>query len=141
MVFKLGGEEFGVNIMQVQEIIRKGDVTIVPNAPDFVEGVINLRGKITTIINLRKRLGLEDRITNEGQAWVIIVETGNGTVGVEVDSVSEVTSLPKSNIEDIPPMIRGHMDMEYLRGVGKMNGRLIILIDLRKLLNMGSGHE
>ncbi|MGB2727136.1 MAG: chemotaxis protein CheW, partial [Halobacteriota archaeon] len=99
VVFKLGSEDFGVDIMQVREIIRKGDITVVPNAPEFVTGVINLRGLITTIIDLRRKLGLVEKESgvDDQQERVIVVEVDKNTVGMAVDAVTEVTYLSESD--------------------------------------------
>ncbi|MCD6203019.1 MAG: chemotaxis protein CheW [Methanophagales archaeon] len=136
VVFKLGGEDFGVDINQVREIIRKGPTTVVPNAPDFVKGVINLRGQITTIIDLRKKLGLAEKENgDERQERVIVVELGKNTVGMAVDAVTEVTYLSEDDIEEVPAMIKQNIGTEYLKGVGKLPDRLLILIDLKRVLN------
>ena len=135
VVFKLGGEEFGVNISQVREIIRKGDITVVPNAAEFVRGVINLRGQITTVIDLRRRLGLPDKEDGDAQQErVIVVEVGKNTVGMDVDAVTEVTYLSESDIDEVPAMIKQTIGTEYLKGVGKLPNRLLILIDLKRVL-------
>jgi len=137
VVFKLGGEEFGVDIMQVREIIRKGVITAVPNAPEFVTGVINLRGLITTIIDLRRKLGLLEKESGEEeqQERVIVVEVDKTTVGMAVDAVTEVTYLSESDIDEVPAMIKESVGTEYLRGVGKLPNRLLILIDLERVLH------
>jgi purine-binding chemotaxis protein CheW len=136
VIFKLGGEDFGVDINQVREIIRKGDVTVVPNAPEFVKGVINLRGQITTIIDLRKKLGLAEKETgDEQQERVIVVESGENTVGMAVDAVTEVTYLAESDMDEVPPIVKETIGTEYLKGVGKLPNRLLILIDLKHVLN------
>ncbi len=135
VVFKLGGEDFGVDIMQVREIIRKGDMTAVPNAPVFVKGVINLRGQITTIIDLRRKLGLSEKESSDDQQErVIVVEVDKNTVGMAVDAVTEVTYLAESEIDEVPDMIKETIGTEYLRGVGKLPNRLLILIDLKRVL-------
>ena len=106
VVFKLGGEDFGVDISQVREIIRKGDITVVPNAPEFVKGVINLRGQITTIIDLRTKLGLAGKEEgDEQQERVIVVEAGNNMVGMAVDAVTEVTYLSEGDIDEVLSLI------------------------------------
>ena len=136
VVFKLGGEEFGVDIMQVREIIRKEALTVVPNAPDYVKGVINLRGQITTIIDLRKKLGLAEKASgdDEHDERVIVVEVGKNTVGMAVDAVTEVTYLSASEIDEVPAMVKRNIGTEYLKGVGKLPNRLLILIDLKNVL-------
>ncbi|MCW3135660.1 MAG: chemotaxis protein CheW [Canidatus Methanoxibalbensis ujae] len=136
VVFKLGDEEFGVDIMQVREIIKKENITVVPNAPDFVRGVINLRGQITTIIDLKRKLGISSQeSTDSRQERIIVVETGNNVVGMAVDAVTEVTYLSDKDIEEVPPIIKENMQTKYLRGVGKLPDRLLILIDLKEVLN------
>ncbi|MCK4732301.1 MAG: chemotaxis protein CheW [Methanophagales archaeon] len=136
VVFKLGGEDFGVDINQVREIIRKGTATVVPNAPGYVKGVINLRGVITTIIDLRRKLGLtEKEAGDEQQERVIVVEVGKNTVGMAVDAVTEVTYLAESDIDEVPTMVKENIGTEYLRGVGKLPDKLLILIDLKRVLN------
>ncbi|MCD5424869.1 MAG: chemotaxis protein CheW [Methanosarcinaceae archaeon] len=135
VVFELGGEEFGVDITQVREIIRKGDFTTVPNAPSYVKGVINLRGQITTIIDLRMKLGLfNDGAIDEQQARIIIVEIDNNIMGMIVDSVSEVTYLSKKDIDSVPSTLKQSINAEYIKGVGKLPNRLLILIDLKSVL-------
>jgi len=132
VVFTLANETYGIDISAVNEIIRMQDITEVPRTPDFVEGVINLRGRIVPVIDLRKRFGLE--VAEKTQASrIIVVEMDEVTVGMIVDSVSEVLRLPKENIEPTPPMVSG-VDSAYLRGVGKWNDRLIILLDINKVL-------
>ena len=136
VVFKLGGEDFGVDISQVREIIRKGTITVVPSAPEFVKGVINLRGQITTIIDLRKKLGLAEKADGgEQQERVIVVEVGKNTVGMAVDAVTEVTYLSETDIDEVPAMVKENIGTEYLKGVGKLPNRLLILIDLKRVLH------
>ena len=136
VVFKLGGEDFGVDINQVREIIRKGTTTVVPNAPEFVKGVINLRGQITTIIDLRRKLGLaEKEAGDEQQERIIVVEVNKNIVGMAVDAVTEVTYLSESDIDEVPAMVKENIGTEYLKGVGKLPDKLLILIDLKRVLN------
>ncbi|HEY4707780.1 MAG TPA: chemotaxis protein CheW [Thermodesulfobacteriota bacterium] len=132
VTFRLGNEEFSLDILRVQEIIRQMEITRVPKAPDFVEGVINLRGKVIPVLDLRKRFGLgADTSTNETR--IIVVEVGNRTVGLKVDAVSEVLRLPADRVEAPPSMVTG-VDSEYIKGVGKLDGRLLILLDVEKVL-------
>jgi len=136
VVFKLGGEDFGVDINQVREIIRKGTTTVVPNAPEFVKGVINLRGQITTIIDLRSKLGLSQKEAgDEQQERIIVVEVNKNIVGMAVDAVTEVTYLSESDIDEVPTMVKENIGTEYLKGVGKLPDKLLILIDLKRVLN------
>ncbi|MFP4213723.1 MAG: chemotaxis protein CheW [Desulfohalobiaceae bacterium] len=131
--FKLKDEEFGVDILQVQEIIRMQEITHVPNAPDFVEGVINLRGRVIPIVDLRKRFGLESQ--EHGSATrIIVVMIGQVTVGLIVDEVSEVLRIPEDTVEPPPPIVAG-IESDYIKGVGKLEDRLLILLDLNKILS------
>jgi len=131
--FKIGDEEFGVDILNVQEINKMATITKVPNAPDFVEGVINLRGRVIPIIDLRTRLKLE-RKTHDKDTRIIVVEISGKTVGFIVDSVQEVLRIPM-NITEAPPEIVSGVDSEFIRSVGKLEDRLLILIDLEKVLS------
>ena len=130
--FKLGSEEYGVDIGQVQEINRMVAVTHVPRAPEFMEGVINLRGQLIPIIDLRARFGME-RAEHSKSTRIVVTEIGTKRIGMVVDSVSEVLRLPLEQIEEAPDMISG-VDTEYIRGVGKLDERLIILLDLGKIV-------
>uniref|UniRef100_A0A7J2TK06 Chemotaxis protein CheW n=1 Tax=Archaeoglobus fulgidus TaxID=2234 RepID=A0A7J2TK06_ARCFL len=134
IVFKLGEERYGVDISQVREIIRASQITKIPNAPDFVEGVINLRGQITTIVNLRKRFGMPPKpIDNDTR--IIVVEYNNAVIGMMVDTVSEVKYLSQKDIEALPSIITAREEAKFLKGVGKLPDGLLILIDLNRVLN------
>jgi purine-binding chemotaxis protein CheW len=137
--FKLGSEEYGVDIAQVQEINRMVAVTHVPRAPQFMEGVINLRGQLIPIIDLRARFGMT-RAEHTKSTRIVVTEVGTKRVGMVVDSVSEVLRLPTDQIEDAPEMITG-VDTEYIRGVGKIEDRLIILLDLAKIISGSEKRE
>lgn len=132
--FRLDEEEFGVDILKVQEIIRMVDITRVPNSPDFVEGVINLRGRIIPIIALRKKFSLDSRPADK-LTRVMVVEVENKTLGFIVDSVSEVLRIPRSTVEPTPSMVSS-VNSEYISGVGKLEDRLLILLDLDRLLSL-----
>jgi CheW protein len=134
VVFQLGGEEFGVEIMKVQEIIRMPEITKIPQSPEYVEGVINLRGKIIVVINLDKRFNLRSKEVDE-HSRIIVVEIGNNVVGMIVDSVNEVLRIPASNIDPAPELVTSSVSKEYITGVGKMDNRLLILLDLARVLN------
>lgn len=124
--------EYGVPITQVQEIITMTRPTKLPQAPDFVEGIINLRGRIIPIIDLKKRfqMGTSD-ITSDTRS--VVVEVEGQTVGIIVDEVSEVLRVANSDIEPAPAIIGG-ITADYLTGVGKIEGRLLILLDMNKIL-------
>jgi purine-binding chemotaxis protein CheW len=134
--FHIGGEEFGLNILRVQEIIRIQALTRVPNSADFVDGVINLRGKVIPVIGLRKRFGLE-ALPHDKQTRIIVVEVKGNVLGFIVDSVSEVLRIPKETVE--PPPRLGKVEREYVSGVGKLDNRLLILLDVDRLMSDSEG--
>jgi purine-binding chemotaxis protein CheW len=133
VTFALGSEEYGVDIAQVQEINRMVTITHVPRAPQFMEGVINLRGQLIPIIDLRTRFGME-RSERTKNTRIVVTEIGNKRIGMVVDSVSEVLRIPVEQIEDAPDLVAG-VDTEYIRGVGKMGDRLIIMLDLGRVIS------
>ena len=133
VVFRLGTEEFGVDISQVREIIRVGDITRIPGSPRYVDGVINLRGQVTTVVNLRHRLGLDGK-DMDGNARIMILEVDKNVVGVIVDSVTEVKNLAASQIEALPDALSSSVSSKYIQGVGKLDGRLLILVDLKQVI-------
>ena len=134
VVFRLGDEEFGVEIGNVQEIIRMASITRIPQAGDYVNGIINLRGRIIVVINLNVVMGMENAVKSDENARIIVADVGNTVVGFMVDSVSEVIRLPTKDIEPAPAIIADRIGTEYLRGVGKMENRLLILLKLDKIL-------
>ncbi len=133
VTFALGSEEYGVDIAQVQEINRMVTITHVPRAPQFMEGVINLRGQLIPIIDLRTRFGM-DRSERTKNTRIVVTEIGSKRIGMVVDSVSEVLRIPVEQIEDAPDLVAG-VDTEYIRGVGKMGDRLIIMLDLGRVIS------
>jgi len=130
--FKLGDEDYGIDILQVKTIERMMPITRIPKAPQFVEGVINLRGEIVPVIDLKKRFDLPLSETTDSTR-IIIVSIDDITVGMIVDSATEVIQLSQDDIEPAPP-ITGSIDANYLDGVGKIDGRLLILLNVAKLL-------
>ena len=130
--FKIGDEEFGVDILKVQEINRMLEVTRVPNSPDYVEGVINLRGKVIPVVDLRKRLGMETR-AHDKNTRVIVMELTGKVVGFVVDAVSEVLRIPR-NVTEPPPSVGAQSNADYITAVGKLEDRLLTLLDLEKVL-------
>jgi len=126
------GEEYGVPISQVQEIVRVGGITMVPNSPVFMEGVINLRGRVLPVLNLRKRLGLSEKEISSASR-IVVTEIGNKVIGLLVDAVSHVIKIPPENVEPAPEEVL-EIDTDYITGVGKLHDRMIILLDLEKLL-------
>lgn len=130
--FKLGDEEFGVDILRVQEINRMMQITRVPNSPNSVEGVINLRGRVIPVIDLRVKLNMT-KIDYSPDTRIIVVEIKNQTVGFIVDSVREVLRIPENITENPPDMVSG-INSQYITAVGKLEDRLLILLDLEKVL-------
>lgn len=133
--FNIGSEEFGVDILKVQEINRMVDITKVPQAPHYVEGVINLRGKVIPIIDLRKRFSLEVK-THDKNTRIVVVDIGGNIMGMIVDAVSEVLRLPSDTIEPPPELVTG-INSEYIKGVAKLEDRLLIFLDLSKVIDVG----
>ena len=133
--FRIGRETFGVPIALVHEIVRVPDITAVPDSPDYVEGVINLRGKIVSVVDLRKRFG-EKQISPNKKNRILVAEVEGKMVGLIVDAASEVIKIPDNEV-DLPPSVFDENELNYVTGVGKMHGRLIILIDLNKILQKG----
>jgi purine-binding chemotaxis protein CheW len=131
-VFKVGGEEFAVDIMEIMEIIRPQKITKVPKAPAFVEGIINLRGKIVPVLEMRGRFGGEAS-GDPKHARIIIVKVEESLFGIVVDEVSEVMYLSRDLIDSTPDAVKG-VDVEYLKNVGKVGDRLILILDTGKLL-------
>lgn len=133
VVFQLAKESYGVDIAKVQEIKAMSPITAVPRAPDFIEGVINLRGQITPVVNLHTRFGLE-RGENTKETRIIVVNMEDEWVGLIVDSVSEVMRLAEESIEQ-PSDLVATVDADFIRGIAKVNEeRLIILLDLDRML-------
>ena len=127
------GEEYGVPISQVQEIVRVGGITMVPNSPSYMEGVINIRGRVLPVLNLRKRLGLSDKEMSNASR-IIVTEVGsNKVIGLLVDAVSHVIKIPPESVESAPEEVL-EIDTDFITGVGKLKDRMIILLDLEKLL-------
>jgi len=134
IVFNLEEERFGVEISQVKEIILPTQITSIPSAPSFIEGVLNLRGQIVTIGSLRKRLGKEAK-KNDDSTRVIVIELEDTIVGITVDSVSEVKYLSTKDIEEIPRLLALKDDSRFLKGVGKLENGLLTLMDLKELFS------
>ncbi|VVB55455.1 CheW-like domain protein [uncultured archaeon] len=140
VVFNIGPDEFGVEIMNVQEIIRITNITKIPQASGYVKGIINLRGRIIVVINLNVIMGMESKQQNENTR-IIVADIGDTVMGFVVDSVSEVIRLPESSVEPAPAVIANKIGTEYVRGVGKMEDRLLILLDLDKILSVKELHN
>ena len=133
VVFKLGKEEYGVDIMQVKEIVPYKEPVKVPNTPNFIEGIINLRSEIIPIVNLKKRFNIPGEALNE-DTRIIVMNIEAKQVGFIVDDASEVTTINEENIETAPYIIAG-IERKYITGIGKIKDRILILLDLDKLFS------
>jgi len=133
VTFKLGAEEYGIDIMQVQEIIRLPEIVRVPKTPPFVEGVLHLREKILPVIDLAKRFGVSSGQRTD-LSRIVVVKIKDNPVGLIVDSVCEVIRLPAGAVEPLPEMVTS-VDSRFLQGIGRLNDRLIILVDLARVLS------
>ncbi|MFT5755312.1 MAG: purine-binding chemotaxis protein CheW [Alteromonadaceae bacterium] len=132
VTFRLANETYGINVMQVQEVLRYSEIAPVPGAPMYVLGIINLRGNVVTVIDTRTRFGLETtEITDNTR--VVIIELEQQVIGVLVDSVAEVVYLRASEI-DIAPNVGNDESAKFIQGVSNREGELLILVDLNKLL-------
>jgi purine-binding chemotaxis protein CheW len=131
--FRIGNETYGVRIAAVREIVRVPEITSVPSAPESIEGVINLRGKIIPVMDLRKRFGLTD-INPDKKNRILVVELENKLLGLIVNSASEVLKIPPADVE-APGTVFAEGESGYVTGVGKLKGRLIILLDIARLLH------
>jgi purine-binding chemotaxis protein CheW len=139
VTFGLGTEEFGVDIMRVQEIIRIPPITRVPKAPSYVEGVINLRGNVIPVVSLRNRFSME-RVEETDLSRIIILQVQSRVFGIRVDAVTEVLRLDEEAIEPPPPVALG-MDSHFIRGVGKIEERLLILLNLENIMGGEMANE
>lgn len=136
VTFEVGEEEFAVDILAVQEINRMMELTRVPQSPPDVEGVINLRGRIIPVVDLRKRFGFP-KSERTSEARIIVVEVHSRVLGFTVDRVHEVLRIPSSIVEPAPAMVCS-IDSDFIAGVGKLNDRLLILLDLNRLFSAES---
>jgi purine-binding chemotaxis protein CheW len=143
VTFQLGGEQYGVNIMEVEGIVKVEDVRAIPHAPDYVEGIFNLRGEIIPVINLRRRFQLrtvelseEDRLLS----GFVIISIDDMHLAVVIDKVSRVVTVQTSDIQPPPQMISG-IGAEYIRGVVHQDDGYLIILDVRRLFNLKELHE
>jgi purine-binding chemotaxis protein CheW len=135
LVFRLGAEEYGVDILKVQEIRGYEKVTPIPRAPDYLKGVVNLRGAIVPIIDLRVKFGMADP-AYDSFTVVIVLRIGGRTIGAVVDGVSDVARFGPNDIRDAPSL-GAMVDSSYLAGVATQSGRMILVVDIEKLLSAG----
>ncbi|NOQ63240.1 MAG: chemotaxis protein CheW [Methyloprofundus sp.] len=132
--FKIGEEIFGVDILMVQEIIRSANITYVPNSPEFVEGVINLRGSIIPVIDLRKRLNLETDDYSQDRDWILILDIAGRVTGFIVDWVTEVIKVQEDHIEPPPEILVAGLHSQYIKGVCEIADELLIFLDFNRIL-------
>lgn len=133
VVFMLNRAYYGVPILQVQEIVKMTEITELPNTPDFVQGIVNLRGKIIPIIDMRKRFGLPEETMDEN--WkILILKEEDVLFGVMVDQISEVEKVPATLIEKPPKIVAG-VNGKFINGIAKTENRLLILLDIAKILS------
>jgi purine-binding chemotaxis protein CheW len=133
LVFTVKGQEFGIQAMRVQEISRVLEVTEVPNSPGYIEGIMNLRGKLASVINFRKRFGFAHKEFDEDTRF-IVVEHNNFPIGIIVDAVEEVIKIPDGAVQKLPETASTLVKEEYIIGVGMMQKRMVILLDIDMLL-------
>ncbi len=132
VTFRLDNEKYGIKVVQVQEVLRMTEIAPVPGAPDYVLGIINLRGNVVTVIDLRRRFGLME-VEPDDATRIVIIEAENNVVGVLVDSVAEVADIRASEI-DTAPNVGNDESSKYIQGVSTQEDELLILVDVNKLL-------
>ena len=136
VVFGLGKEEFGIDISRVREIVRLQNITTIPQSMDFVEGIVNLRGQIVPIVDLCKRFLVADRSESvDAERRIIVVNMSGQNIGILVDGVSEILRIPDEAIEPTPPIVASGVSSDFIRGVAKVEGRLIIFLDLDRIFS------
>ncbi len=132
VTFRLGLNEYGIDIMQAKEIIKMEKITIIPNSPDYVEGVINLRGSVIPIVDLKKRFTLEES-DGEKNTGIIIVSVNGIDMGIIIDSISKVVTIHGDSIQETPHMFAG-VGQKYIRGVARLDEKLLVILELSELL-------
>lgn len=133
VTFRLDGETYGVNVMEVQEVLRVSEIAPVPGAPDYVLGIINLRGNVVSVLDTRRRFGLMPHEISESTR-IIIIESEEQTIGIMVDAVAEVVDVEQQEI-DTAPTVGSDEASRYISGVVSREGELLILVDLSRLLS------
>jgi purine-binding chemotaxis protein CheW len=139
VTFRLGDEKYGINVMQVQEVLRITEIAPVPGAPSYVLGIINLRGNVVTVIDTRSRFGMMPKEVDDATR-IVIIESDDHIIGIQVDSVAEVVDLRASEIESAPN-VGNEESSKYIQGVTSQDNQLLILVDLNKFLSDGEKME
>ncbi len=133
LTFVLSNEEYGIEILKVREIIGLMDITTVPQTPDYMKGVINLRGKVIPLIDLRMKFSMQEEVHTQ-ETCIIVVEVNGASIGIIVDSVSEVVDINSEEIEDSPRFTQG-IDTSFIMGLGKVKEKIIIMLDIDAVLS------
>ncbi|MDX1589330.1 MAG: chemotaxis protein CheW [Oleiphilaceae bacterium] len=139
VTFHLDDETYGLNVMQIQEVLRYTEIAPVPGAPDYVLGIINLRGNVVTVIDTRRRFGLQDAEVTDATR-IVVLEADNQVIGLLVDSVAEVVYLRRSEIETAPN-VGNEESARFIQGVCNRNGELVILVEFEKMLTQDEWAE
>lgn len=134
LVFKVKAQEFCIQAMWVQEISRPLELTQVPNALPYIDGVANLRGRLSTVINFRKKIGFQDKEHDE-ETRIIVIEHKGYPIGMTVDSVEEVIKIPDDMVQKMPAATKSASEDEPITGIGMVNKRMIIMLDIKKILD------
>ena len=132
VTFRLGGEKYAVDILKVQEINNLKEITKIPNAPDYLEGAINLRGRVIPVLNLRRRFGLDEKAMDDSTK-IVVMDVKGVIMGILVDGVSEVLRVSEGIVEPPPPALNGNA--EFITGVAKLEEGLVLLLDMDRLLS------
>lgn len=133
-IFKLGKEDYGIDITKVVEIVLHQEIRHVPDGPSYIEGIVNLRGDIHPIYNLSKRFHMVEKEPDE-ETKIIVIRTSEMNIGFIVDSVSEILNIPKEDIQEPPTIINSNSGDQYIEGIAKYENRMIILLDVDKLVS------
>jgi purine-binding chemotaxis protein CheW len=133
--FRLGKEEFAVDILNVNEILKMLEITVIPNSPDYIEGIVNIRNKIIPLIDTRQKLNMPKKEYDQ-DTRIMVVELNERNVGFIVDKVDEVLRIPKNITEPPPDLLLDNIESEYITSVARFQDRLLILLDLKKLVSI-----
>lgn len=135
VVFNLGNEEFAVEISKVREIVRMQPIRSIPGSPAFIEGIVNLRGGIVPIVDLRKRFGVTDADVENDQRKVVIVNIDDRQIGILVDGVTEILRVGEKAIDPAPELVADAIEKKYIVGVAKVDQRLIVILDMVRIFS------